>query len=390
MSAPDLLIVSPTAGGHHGEYLRWIVSGLVRLGISRIAVAAHPALLDAEAQALADAEVVPLDGLRQLEAAGSLWATGRATGRLIQAAAQTARAPRILLPGLDHAQLALALGVRMPPQTRVSGILLRATLHERPATLGERLRQLRKTALLRLAARHPSLGAVLALDPDAVEPLRRLGLDARWLPDPVVAPAPSRTPQAVRDALGVEPGRAMWLLFGSLEERKGMFEVLDALRQLPPDPAHRVALVLAGRTYDELRPRLADAVAAARGAGAQVIFQERFVPDDELDDLVGAADLVLAPYRGHVGSSGVVLRAAAAGTPLLATDEGMVGREVRGNGLGQAVAVGDGAALAAAVGRATEDPRAGFDPAAAAAYADAHSVDRFAEVLHSALFPDAQ
>ena len=389
MRRPELLVISPTAGGHHGEYLRWIVEGLRGLGVGAISVAAHPALVDAEPEALADVDVRPLDGLDSLSAAGSLWATGRATGRLVQGAIEATGAADVLLPALDHAQLAFATAARLPRGARVSGILLRATLHEPPATLPGRLRQWRKTTLLRLAARHPNLGAVLALDPGAVAPLRRLGLDARWLPDPVVAPAPGRTPERVRSALGIEPGRAMWLLFGSLEERKGMFETLDALRRLPPDRARRVALVLAGRTYDAIRPRLADAIGAARATGAQVIFEERFVPDAELDDWVGAADLVLALYRGHVGSSGVVLRAAASGTPLLATEEGMVGREVRGHRLGQTVAVGDPAERAAALARAIEAPQFGFDADSAEDYASAHSVDEFARVLHSALFSDA-
>ncbi len=307
---PDVLVVSPYPGGHHAEYLRWIVEGLAARG-ARVAVGAHPAL---DADAL-DAAPVRLVGLDRIARAGSLWAAGRATGAVVREAVQAARAPRVFLPYLDHTQLALGLGLRFAFPVAVSGILLRPTLHETPISGGDRVRHLRKRALLRLAARNPHLGAVLALDPDAVAPLGRLGLDARFLPDPVVPPSPGRSRDQVRQSMGIEAGRRLLLLFGSLEERKGVLATLDALGQIPTEAARQLALVVVGRADSTVAPRLAPSASGARRTGAQVVVEDRFVPDAELDDLVAAADVVLAPYLGHVGSSGVVLRAAAAGTP---------------------------------------------------------------------------
>ena len=378
---PDVLVVSPYAGGHHGEYLRWIVGGLAERGV-RVAVAAHPTLLS---DSSLDADRVRLVGLDRVEAAGSLWAAGRATGHVVREAVEAVRAPRVFLPYLDHTQLALGVGLRFQFPVRLSGILLRATLHERAASPAERVRQLRKRALLRLVARNPHLGAVLALDPDAVTLLRQLGLDARFLPDPVTPPSPARSSGEVRASLGVESGRRLLLLFGSLEERKGVLATLDALGLVPPGAARRLAIAVVGRVVDGVRDRLEAAIADARGTEAQVIVQDRFVPDGELDDLVTAADVVLAPYLGHVGSSGAVLRAAAAGTPVLATETGMVGREVRRHRLGQAVDVADPDALADALVRAVETPDAAFDPAAAASYAREHHLDRFVDTIHDAL-----
>lgn len=383
MSRPEVLIVAPTAGGHHGEYLRRMVDGLRQRGVARLAVAAHPNLLASEADTLASVATMALD-VSALDAAGSLWQTGRATGALIRAATEAVRPHRVLVPYLDHAQLALALGLRFPFKVSIAGILFRATLHEPAVGAADQIRQLRKTAVLRLAARNPHLGPVLTLDPEAIAPLRALGLDARWLPDPVEAPAPTQTPDKVRAALGIEPGRRLAVLFGSLEERKGVFETLDAVRMLDADVAARLALVILGRGYPETRERLQSAVDRARQTAATVVFEERFVPDAELDDLVTAADVMLAPYRGHVGSSGVVLRAAAAGTPVLATSDGMVGREVRQHRLGQAVEP-SAPSIAEALARAVRDPEADFDAAAAAAYAAAHGVDRFVDALADAL-----
>ena len=226
----------------------------------------------------------------------------------------------------------------------------------------------------------------MALDPDAVDPLRRLGLDAEFLPDPVVPPSPSRSADDVRASLGVERGRRLLLLFGSLEERKGVLATLAALGRVPPNAARRLAVAIVGRTDDAIRVQLETLVAEGQRTETQVLYQDRFVPDAELDDLVLAADAVLAPYLGHVGSSGAVLRAAAAGTPVLATDAGMVGREVRRHGLGQTVDAADSTALARALARIAEEPEAAFDPDGAAAYARDHGLDRFVSTIHRALF----
>jgi glycosyltransferase involved in cell wall biosynthesis len=59
------------------------------------------------------------------------------------------------------------------------------------------------------------------------------------------------------------------------------------------------------------------------------------------------ADCVLLPYRHHVGSSGVLTRAAAAGKPALVSDYGTLGALTRRYGLGLARDLGSAEAIAA-------------------------------------------
>lgn len=390
------LIVAPHAGGHHGEYLRWITRGLVARGAA-LTVVAPPAALDAagldadgrtgHAHLGPEADPVAVDPVAPLSGGPSAWSRSRAVAALTRRTVLDHRPERVLLPYLDPAVPAVAVGMRFRCPVRMVGLLFRVTLHEPAESGGIKAvgRRAAKSLALRAAARNPHLGAVLALDPDAVAPLRRLGLDARWVPDPVEPPSPLRDAAAVRAALGIEPHRRVALLFGSLEERKGVFETLAALPRMSPTDASRLSVVVLGRTYDDIRPRLEAAVADARRTQAQVVFEERFVPDAELDEVVAAADAVLAPYCGHVGSSGVVLRAAAAGTPLVATEEGMVGREVRGHRLGQTIDPARLDALAEALGAVARGETPGFNPDGAAAYAAAHHVDRFVGVIADAL-----
>ncbi|HEY5169427.1 MAG TPA: glycosyltransferase, partial [Thermoleophilia bacterium] len=63
------------------------------------------------------------------------------------------------------------------------------------------------------------------------------------------------------------------------------------------------------------------------------------------DVFLRAARCVVLPYRGHDGSSGVMLQALAAGRPVLVPDRGLMAYRVRGFGLGATYSDGDEADL---------------------------------------------
>ena len=379
---PDLLVIAPSGDGHHGEYLRWVLDGARRHAYVSVVAAGPGSLFDHD-------RVRPLltSGVRALRlpemeralSTPSLWEQGRLTAAAIRQAVESTDATSVLLTYLDRAQLGLATGLRFTRQ--ISGILFRPTLHEATSrALGRRLHEARKRLVLQAAAANPHLDRVFTLDPDAVGSLRARGLDAVYLPDPVEPPAPGANAEAVREQYGVEPERQLAVLFGSLEDRKGVFELLRALPHLAPESARALAVVIVGKTYDEVRPRLQQAVrAASEQTEVQVVFREAFLPDADLSSLIGASDLVVAPYQGHVGSSGVVLRAAAAGVPVLAPTTGLIGRDVARNRLGTCVDTADPSAIARGLVRGLGGE--GFQAEDARAYVAAHSVDRFADVL---------
>jgi glycosyltransferase involved in cell wall biosynthesis len=104
---------------------------------------------------------------------------------------------------------------------------------------------------------------------------------------------------------------------------------------------------MAGETVG-IRPDLERAIAALRdGGNVQVVHRDGFVTDDEMHALFGCASLVLMPYQRHVGSSGVLVRAAAAGVPVLCQRYGMLGQLVEDRRLGLTVDTGSPEAIAA-------------------------------------------
>ena len=384
----DLLLIAPYSGGHHGEHVRWILQAGRDRGLS-LALAGSPALIEdlvgGFAWATDGVDVVPLESTTRLVSARPGWRSLRATGAVLTEAVDRAPAPRALITYLDHAVVPLAAGLRFRAPVRLSGILFRPPFLDAEPTSG-RVRRTLKQAALRLAGANPHLETVFTLDPNAPRALARLGIQARFLPDPVELVPATESADRVRASYGVEPSRKLAILFGSLEERKGLFALADALHLLPEATARRLSIVIAGRTYDSVRPRLMAALdLVRRETSVQVCFREGFITNPALADLTAAADLVLAPYIDHVGSSGVVVRAAAAGTPLIAQEGGQIGREVRTYRLGQTIEPSDAVRFAAALANAVEDPTVGFDRTSAEAYANAHSVSHFTDNLYSTL-----
>ena len=66
----------------------------------------------------------------------------------------------------------------------------------------------------------------------------------------------------------------------------------------------------------------------------QIIRRNEFVPEEEVPYYFNSADYVLAPYQKHVGMSGLVIQAAAAKKPILASNYGLIGQLVIEHQLG--------------------------------------------------------
>lgn len=354
----DVLLFDPHAGGHHTEFVRWLVRGWRARG-GRLVVAAPSAMGDdpeiARACRGGHAVLAPLP-----EVARASLRDLRHEERWMFLEVVARHRPRHAVVMYAESLLgALARRVALPPGTRVSGLLFRPTLHytalgSPPDRIADAARRQAKAAVFALAARHPSVEAVFTLDPEATHALQRAAGSTPVvpLPDPLPAAPPPRAEARarLRAMAGVDGGRQLAVLFGSLDERKGVSVLLDAIEQLPEARAKEMAVLLAGPLAGALASRVHQR-AAKLDSGVQLVLLDRRLTDAEADAAVAGADLALLPYQRHVGSSGVLVRAAAAGVPVLAQAWGLVGHQVRTYGLGATVDSASPDALARALAR---------------------------------------
>ena len=150
------------------------------------------------------------------------------------------------------------------------------------------------------------------------------------------------TRESARAALGLD-GEVV-LFFGYVRHYKGLDTLLEAW---PAVRARRAAtLLVAGEFYEDEAPyrRLAAA------AGDSVRLLSRYVPEEEVEALFKAADVVVLPYRSAT-QSGVTHVAYALGVPVITTDVGGLAETVVPEETGLVVPPENPVALAGAMVR---------------------------------------
>lgn len=166
-----------------------------------------------------------------------------------------------------------------------------------------------------------------------------------------VVPVP-QPPNLDVNASPLPPGPPYRLLFfGYVRPYKGLDVALEALALLLRRGAP-VRMTVAGPFWEPVeawRARIAEL-----GIQDAVDLDPRYLADSEIDPLLSAHHLVLAPYRSAT-QSGIVPVAHAAGRPVVATEVGGLPERVREGVTGTLAAPGDPEAFAAAVERALAD-----------------------------------
>ncbi len=303
--------------------------------------------------------------------------------------AQKLQANQGLIMYIDRFQLPLALRLGLPCPT--SGIYFRPKFHygqfaDNQTTRKEQWRSLRERWLWHSALHHPQLKTIFSLDPFAVKPLRTISGNTNIipLPDPIEwYPSSANETATLRQELGIDPARKVLLLFGMLDQRKGIYQVLEALQQLPPAQQAQITLLLLGAMAEREKVKVLTRVESLRQqTPVQIIFRDQFIPAAAISAYFSLSDVALALYQRHVGSSGILIWAAAAGKPVLASNYGLMGETVRKRKLGMTMDSADPAAIAEQIGRlfaqSTELP---FAPTELAQFAKENSAEAFVQQL---------
>lgn len=158
-------------------------------------------------------------------------------------------------------------------------------------------------------------------------PSERLHLTSLGLNEEVPAPEISR--HAARAKIGIAGERPLLLFFGKIDQYKGLDVLLAAFERLS---SREVRLVVAGEFRNAAYAQEIKAQWQKMTRKEDVLFFERFIPNEEVGFFFEACDVLCLPYR-HIYQSGLVFLAPRFGLPMIATDVGML-REFIGNTMG--------------------------------------------------------
>lgn len=202
-----------------------------------------------------------------------------------------------------------------------------------------------------------------------------------YLPDPIL-----RLHLDLQSIVNHVPARThkyRFLLFGSLSKRKGIFLVLEALRQIPDEIACHIEILFAGCVVNNNREAFLDALTDLRHAlpALNVQYLDQFVPYESLASLFSNCDCVLVPYIGNQSSSGVIGHAALYGKPVISPDCGLIGKLVRSNQLGYLVKAMDASSFALAMVAIYRSGKSYCDMPGMQRFVVEHDPRRFVETL---------
>lgn len=251
---------------------------------------------------------------------------------------------------LDHVlQFPLALQWKFP--CAISGICFRPMFHylqwqDHTLSLSDRLRAWRQKILYFWAVRHPQLHTLFCLDPFVPKIINQFSRDQKavHLPDPVT---PHQIPteqqhqnfHQLKACISSDQKRKTFLFFGAIAARKGIYKCLEALNRLDKTTAEKVTLLLVGEIVhnEDYQPIMNMIEELKTHSSVHIDFHQNFVTDKEMANYFSLSDIILAPYQEHVGMSGILLQAAAAGKPVISSNYGLMGQVIRSYSLGLAV-----------------------------------------------------
>lgn len=234
--------------------------------------------------------------------------------------------------------LALLGELRMPVVTTLHTVLERPDPGQRRVLEAIAERSDRVVVMSRRAVEF--LERIYGVPPSKIE------LIPHGIPD-----VPFIDPNFYKDQFGVQ-GKIVLLTFGLLSRNKGIEHVIDALPTVLAR-APNVVYVVLGATHPHVRQVDGEAYrlslerrARDRRVDRHVIFQNRFVSQEELIEFIGAADIHITPYLNREQIvSGTLAYTVGAGKAVIATPY-WYAEEILDEGRGMLVPFANSAALA--------------------------------------------
>jgi glycosyltransferase involved in cell wall biosynthesis len=240
---------------------------------------------------------------------------------------------------IDYLQMALLTQKALP--CPVSGILFRPTLVNYPAhSVKEMLNSWRKNLTLKLFVKNNSLDSLFNLDPFATDFIQQNWKTdkVKFLPDPVQVYPSTKSVAELRNDLQIEPNRKVFLIFGFLDSRKGISEVMEAVSNISKENSSKATLLIVGPWEESERKKFDEKIGGVlQNSDIQIIVKDEFIQDEDIQAYFEVSDYILALYAKHIGMSAIMVRAAAAQKPFLTHNFGLMGKIVTENQLGMIV-----------------------------------------------------
>jgi glycosyltransferase involved in cell wall biosynthesis len=340
----NILIFEPDESGHHSGYLFHLISNFLINDYSyKLIVVVNPDFFKKHPQVIEKTlservEWVSFTDLEYQEwkKPKSVFKRANEEWAMFCQYANTYKAVYGFFMYIDYLQLAIL--TQSPSPCPVSGILFRPTLvHYDSILWKEKINFWRKNLLLRFFVKTKKLESLFSLDPFAAKYISENWQTDKveYLPDPVKIYPTITSVTDFKKSLGIEENRKVFLLFGFLDSRKGISDIMNAIVNLPRELSKKGCLLIIGNWEGNEKKLFNEKmITIAQTSDFQIITNNKFIFEEEIQQYFEVSNYILALYQKHIGMSGIMVRSAAAQKPLLANDFGLMGKIVPENELG--------------------------------------------------------
>lgn len=140
----------------------------------------------------------------------------------------------------------------------------------------------------------------------------------------------------------INQNRKIYLHIGSLGDRKGTLEVIEAAQLIPPSMQDKISILLVGKTGITYETLYNTKIKELDGeTKVQLIWDNQFVSYNMMKSLFDQCDFVLLPYKNAEFSSGILGHAAASNKMVIATNAGLLKELVLKYNLGKLLDTND-------------------------------------------------
>jgi glycosyltransferase involved in cell wall biosynthesis len=223
----------------------------------------------------------------------------------------------------------IALGLKRT-RYKIKGILFMQFTNMKRSTLRQHYYYYRRYFPLLLALKNKSLEKIFILnDENSCSQLNtRFKKETlfTYLPDPIPIICPDESFNIYKE-YNIETNRKIFLLFGTLSERKGVTETLESTFFIEESTQQNIAILIAGKTKEEsLIHKINEFISQNKNlTKVQIIWDNSFIVNSKMAALFKQIDFVLIPYKNPEASSGVLGHAMKSNKPVIGPSKGLIG-----------------------------------------------------------------
>ncbi len=156
------------------------------------------------------------------------------------------------------------------------------------------------------------------------------------LPDPIAEAEINASPEKYKSVLekfNLNKNKNNLLVFGSIDKRKNLISIIDALRMLPRELKENINLIIAGKLGSDVRESYLYHIRKFKHE-INISYNDDFIYGEEREILFQNCDLVIMPYINFYSASSVLGHAIFYNKNIVAPNKGLLARIVKDEKLG--------------------------------------------------------